>query len=118
MQIAIELEEQEGYLLARARGKWVIADAEEALRMVAAAATERGATRVLVDLFELSDPPSDHARYLAGKTVAEAFGHWIKIAAVRSPEHHDRLAENVAVNRGARAAVFSDIDIAIEWLLD
>ncbi len=118
MAIKVEFETHEHYLLARLHGEWTIPAVERVLHRIASAAHNGKFKRVLLDLIELSAPPNDLARFLAGEIVADAFDPGVRIAAVRRPELLDHFAETVAVNRGAIAIVTADPQEAVQWLLN
>jgi len=117
MGIRVEFERCDGYLLARVQGKWTVSEIDKALRTIASVAAKQAFNRVLLDLQELSAPPHDLARYLAGKTAAAVFGCRMRVAAVRPPALLDDFALTVALNRGAKATIAATSDEAIEWLL-
>lgn len=59
----------------------------------------------------------EFTRFLSGQEMARIWGHSLKVAAVWKAELINKFAENVAVNRGACFAVFSDQNADREWLM-
>jgi hypothetical protein len=57
-------------------------------------------------------------KYKIGEFVAENYSAKIKMTVVDKPENINKLAENVAVNRGGKVAVFNNQDRALEWLMN
>lgn len=119
---------KEGYLLATVDGEYSMAYAREALSQVLDALGERGIERALVDGRELTGSPVAMERFDFGEFSAAATGAFTRrhpgrpaprIAFVlRTPVlDPERLAETVAVNRGADCRMFDDADAALRWLL-
>jgi hypothetical protein len=57
-------------------------------------------------------------KYDAGEKIAELFSYPRKVAVLAPKKFHDRLAENVATNRGANIKAFHDINDAIKWIIE
>jgi hypothetical protein len=56
-------------------------------------------------------------RFYSGKDIADILRPPLKVAAFAKEELINHFAENVAINRGAIFAVFTDEDAALRWLL-
>jgi hypothetical protein len=78
----------------------------------------RGCEKVLVDMtaLALEDLPILD-RYEMGRYAAEVWGYRVKVAVTARADLVNNFAETVAVNRGARVAVFADEGRAMAWLL-
>lgn len=72
--------------------------------------------KVLINAYELSAPPSDIYRYVAGENLAKHFGSEIKVAILYKEELLNNLTENTARNRGANVLITSNETEAINWL--
>ena len=87
-------------------------------KMVATACKKEGVNKVLVNALNLSGtnvPTID--RFNMGETIATLLGPKIKLAIVWPKEHINKLTETVALNRGGRINVVSDMETAQNWLL-
>jgi|WetSurMetagenome_2_1015567.scaffolds.fasta_scaffold97856_2 hypothetical protein len=73
--------------------------------------------RLLIDATALLAPHTEFDRFLAGKLIADAFPHPVKVAAYARKEFINKFAEIVAVNRGANFRVFDNQADATEWLI-
>jgi hypothetical protein len=116
MKLDLSFDDAEDYLLVRVKGDWTREGVMAGIRDAAQRAQEVGQTRILLDIRELSAPKADMDRFMAGESIAKVFPFPCKVVAVRSADLIDKFAENVAVNRGAKAIVLSDINEAVRWL--
>jgi hypothetical protein len=87
-------------------------------REIAAAALERGLTKVLADLQELDTSPSAVERLLLGSAVAERWPKHVRLAVLIAQEMNtpDHLFENAASQRGVPVIVTHSYDEAMRWL--
>lgn len=67
----------------------------------------------VVNLFSGEDD-----RFYASEEIVLQLGSKIKLAAIAKKEDITYYGENVAKKRGANMRVFSDPDMALEWLLN
>ncbi len=72
--------------------------------------------KVLVDIRKMEGNPSIFDRYLAGIEIVRLWGSRIKAVVLARPGIINRVAENTAVNRGAKLHVVSDMESARKWL--
>jgi hypothetical protein len=89
------------------------------LRAVAAVITEtkaRGIWHVLCDATAVEPPLGAFERFEAGVEFARAAGKRIKLVVVARADIVDHVFENVARNRGASVAVFTNEVAALQWL--
>ena len=119
MSIQLTFIEEADYLLVEATGgAWGTRDGVETILSISARAKKKGYKRILVDRRNLADPVTEFARFEAGRTIAKEFPPLFRFAAVYRPEDLAKLGEDAAVNRGATAAAFSDMELARQWLLE
>ena len=117
MALNVNYIEKEEYLLVEVSGDWSIADAEEIMSAIAERANIAGVNRVLLDRRKLAESPKEEfARFAAGEALAKLMPSPFRFAAVYPNDQIDRFGENVAVNRGATAAIFSNMEDAISWV--
>jgi len=117
--IQIDFIEEAEYLLVELSGEWDnTQDGVEAILLISERAKDRGDRRILLDRRNLSEPKTQIARYEAGVTIAKVFCPPFRIAVVLPHDELTTFGENVAVNRGATAEVFSDMGEAKRWLLE
>jgi hypothetical protein len=83
---------------------------------VAEQCEKEGLNKALVDITKMTGNPNMIDRYETGILMAKVWGDKIKVAAVAKKSLINYLAENAAINRGARFKVFSEINPALEWL--
>jgi len=84
---------------------------------MAVRAKERGYKRILLDRRNLAEAPkTEFARFAAGVAVADLLPPPFRLAAVYPHKRINRFGEDVAANRGATVAIFSDIEKAKVWL--
>ena len=104
------------YLLVSVSGQWTDYAVKEGIEEVKRKADSYGKTRVLLNLMNMTPPDGVMDRFRAGEYIAKIWGS-LRVAAVWKQEFITKFAENVAVNRGARFAVFADEKQALKWLL-
>lgn len=75
-----------------------------------------GTTRVLVDLTAVQGEMPGPDRFALGELLAEALDSRIRAAFIARPEIVTRMAESVAVYRGAQLQVFFNPEEALAWL--
>lgn len=99
-------------------------DADSTYRTVLNACLDGGCTDMLLDALATDGDLSMLERFDFGKTVAEhnaaaegVLGEAVRVAIVADPPlaHPSRFGELVAINRGARIRVTSDVDDAFRW---
>ncbi|MDB5051221.1 MAG: hypothetical protein JWO30_4292 [Fibrobacteres bacterium] len=73
-------------------------------------------SRYLIDLRPIVGTLSTFERYDLGIHIAATIPKF-KIAAISKKETHDKMGENVAVNRGANILATDDEAEAMDWLL-
>ena len=119
MTLDYRYEVEDNYLYIKCKGifdqKALIEFFGEALRIPVC----YGRDTVLVDFREIEGgPPSVLQRYELGVFIAERHHLGIRLVVVGEEPLVDprRLAETVALNRGARGKVFTDLDEAVDWI--
>ena len=117
MPMEVHYKEGVGYLIVTVCGQWELGKAKQEMEALRDEANKRGHTRILVDVREMSPQKSDLTRYYTGEYIAKILPYPFRVAAIDSPEFINRFVENVAVNRGAFFAAFSQEKDAIEWLM-
>ena len=109
---------QGDYLFVVVNCEWIISNAKRVIDQTRLEAEKYGVNRILFDLRRWSTPVSEMVRYSSGEYLAEKLGPPFKVAAFANPEHINKLGENVAVNRFASYAIFSQQSDALTWLLN
>ena len=104
------------YLLVTISGQWTDYAAQDVIEEIKRQAESYGKAQVLLNLMNMAPPEGQMARFRAGEYIAKMWGA-LRVAAVWKQEFINKFAENVAVNRGASFAVFTDEKQALEWLL-
>ena len=118
MTIVLRYEERAGHLIVAACGQWTEMAVKQAIEDLRDEANKRDFIRIFLDLRELLPPASEMTRFLAGEHAAKIWRPPFKVDAIARPERINKFTENVAVNRGATLAVFSEEAAALEWLLE
>jgi hypothetical protein len=113
------LEMQGDLLLATLSGE--ISEAEAALRCkeVLTCAAEKGARKILVNCAAVTGRLSTTERYslaIAAVNVARSMRINPRVAFVGRPPTFDGFGLRVAINRGGKAALFAELEEALEWL--
>jgi hypothetical protein len=103
------------YLNVKISGHWTIYSLK-CLEDVEKEAYKYAAKNILFDLLDMNTT-SDSVRFYSGLKIAEVFKADYKVAAFIQKNKINKLAENVAVNRGANCKVFASKDEALDWLL-
>jgi len=107
------------------KGKYLLVEADEPYSLnlfftmideVARRCVQENLKKVLVDITAMEGSPSIIDRYETGVKIAEVWGSKIRAAGVARKSMINFLVETVAVNRGADFKVFSDMDLAMQWL--
>lgn len=107
---------KDAYLLVQVSGYWTAAPAKALIQEILLYAQRVHRAHVFLDLLDLMPPKDNYDRYLTGVDVAEIWGGKLKVVALAKPEYISGFVENVAVNRGAKFAVFSNMIQAETWL--
>ena len=72
--------------------------------------------KVLVDLRKMEGNPNIFDRYRIGIEITRVWGAKLKVAVIARPGTINRMAENTAVNRGAKLIATFDEESALTWL--
>jgi len=118
MSVEAQYQEKSGYLLVILNGQWTEDAARQVIDKTKDEAKARGFTRLLMDVRELLPPANEMARFFTGEYIARILRAPFRTATLSQPELINRFAENIAVNRGAHLAAFTDLDAALKWLLE
>ena len=118
MSIDLRYEERAGYLIVAACGQWTEMAVKQAIEDLRNEADKRDFIRIFLDLRELLPPAHETIRFFTGEHIAKIWRSPFKVAVIARPERINKFTENVAVNRGATFAVFSEKTAALEWLLE
>lgn len=107
------------HLAARLEGAYTLDAFKRAIDEILAEAKRRGRRCVLVDTtpMTIEDFPM-FDRYEIGRYAAKTWSYHLKAAVLALPQHINRFAETVALNRGANLHVFTDKPEALAWLLN
>lgn len=119
MKSTHSFENKEGYLSLTISGEYDKMDFLAYAKLLKDTCDEERAHKVLVDnLNVIGTNVSTMDRFFLGEQLANVAWGKIKVAVVWPEKDIDKFAENVAINRGAYACVFGDIETAKKWLLD
>jgi hypothetical protein len=105
------------YLHVSVTGKYSLRGIIEILQNIKKQCAVNSIHSVLFDFSRVDGLIPFTDKYKIGEFVADNFSGKIRMAVVDKTENIDKLGENVAVNRGGRVSVFSNTDVALEWLL-
>src|SRR5215510_4469250 len=109
-------ENRGSYLYVRINGPFSLKVILSAIQQAVDVCGHENLSKSLFDLRAIQESISTMDRYDMGVEVAKAIGSKIQVAAIAQSHLINRMAENVAVNRGANLKAFSDIEKAKEWL--
>ena len=98
-------------------GEWEANPAIHALGRIRDTAAANQLTRILIDCAGLSPPRTETDRFYTGEAIARVLKYPYRSVAILPATMINKLAENVAVNRGARFFVTHDEEAALQWLL-
>ncbi len=104
------------YLLVELNEQYSLDLVTRTIHEIAEGCQEEHLNKVLVDLTAMQGSPSIIDRYETGVKISEIWGSKIKAATVAKMSIINFMAETVAVNRGAKFKVFTEINPALEWL--
>jgi hypothetical protein len=117
MSLSCESDVERGCLKLRVTGTFK--SREETFRVMDRLKIEAAAHAckcALLDLTSAHGRTSDIDKFYLGEYAAKLFGSALKVAVLFPAEGITKFGENVAVNRGARLAVFATEKEAMDWL--
>ena len=117
MSIELKFQDKTNYLLVHASGDWTTEAAKKSIRQIREEAMRKKLTHIFIDCEKVSAPHDDMTRYFTGEAIALDLGRPFKTVAVLPAGMINKLAEDVATNRGARILATHDYESAIEWLI-
>lgn len=90
---------------------------KEAFFVIQTECEEHQINKVVIDCSKvLNIFNTEMERYFISEEIVKHLGYRIKLAIIGKKDQINYFGENVAVNRGANMKVFSNSDIALEWL--
>jgi hypothetical protein len=114
----LAIESDDAYLrVTAAKGTYGLGRTRRLIYAVRELCDRRQLRRVLIDLSRVTGIPPDIDRFELGERLAQAFGSTHAVAIIGRKESVNRLAETVALNRGAVLRVFFTEQEALSWLL-
>lgn len=118
MNLKLDITEQDNILLMTVTGPYSLSDFKEVIALLQVECDRRSKNLALVDItrVEMEGTMPGLDRFIIGELLADLLAPRIKLAAVAQPQIVNRMAENVAVNRGMRMLVFFTREEAIHWL--
>lgn len=123
MSIEVETRIEKDYLFFRFCGEYSIHEATRVFKFIIDTAVENIKSRILVDVFNLRGYITVIERFQMSEFLAmyaqeNALGKIYKMAFAGNEPLVDRgrFGETVAVNRGLRTKVFTDLDEALAWV--
>jgi hypothetical protein len=119
MHLHCEIDQAQGYLVARVKGNWDLDAVRQLIDTLAQACKERNCHKVLADCFEvrIEGHLLEFERFVVGNCIASRLRH-IKIAALFPDHQINKFAESIAVEAGAEFLVSGDRDEALHWLTE
>lgn len=119
MPIQLEFEEHPDYLYVRFTGPGQVQELDGLFATIIGRCRQLQLRKCVCDITGVQIVLSTTERYLMGRSTG-AFGQaGIKVAAVARADWIDpkRFGELVAQNAGARLQVFTEVSVALAWLL-
>lgn len=104
------------YLLVELSGEFSLNLIMDVIHKIVEKGKNENINKVLVDIRTLEGNPSILDRYKIGLEISKVWGKKIQVASIGKKNLNNYVAENVAVNRGAKFRVFTEIESALEWL--
>lgn len=114
-KLAIEANRE--YLRVTAKGTYGFGRTRRLISLIRESSDGHQLRRVLVDLTGVTGQPPDVDRLELGERLAQVFGSTHTLAIIGRKESVNRLAETVALNRGAVLRIFFTEREALTWLL-
>jgi hypothetical protein len=117
--MTLSLEMQDDLLVATLSGEVSETEVALQLKQVLSCAAEKDAKKILVNGLGLTGRLSTMDRYslaITAVTLGRSMRISPRVAFVGRPPTFDGFALRVAINRGARAALFADLQEALDWL--
>lgn len=119
LSLEIFYEQHENYLQIRVKGYNRIEEFFDSLEKALDICKKRKYSNLVLDLFIVDfSKIQEMDIFYVGEKIAYLFNNpnLVKIAVLAPKENQDKLAENVAANRGAILKAFSDKNDALEWI--
>lgn len=98
-------------------GVWDPVEVTETLRMIRAKAEELTINRLLIDWSRVSAPKDSMFRVYSGEDAATFFPPPLRTAVLQRKAQINKVAEKVALSRGADVLVHHDRSHLLAWLL-
>lgn len=116
-KIVLHIEQKSVYLhITCAPGLFTFQGMVPVIDQIKAETEARQCFKILID-FRALQAPEVWEQYQSVSYMAESWGMQICAAGLAPANQINRLGENTAVNRGANFAMFSELAMAVEWLL-
>jgi hypothetical protein len=116
MSYGVKFKMRPNYLLVQFTGELTTKNAFDSIERIRYEADQKNYKLILLDLRGVTNLISEMTRFYAGEKIANVFRHDYKIAVFMLNENINKLAETVALNRGANFKVFDSEHEAIQWL--
>ena len=119
MQLQYQIEEGQGYLIAKVTGEWTLDAVQELIDALAEDCRQRNCKKLLADCMDVrvEGRMLEFERFVAGRRVGSKLRH-VKLAALFPGHQINKFAESIAIADGADLLVTSDRHEAIRWLMD
>jgi hypothetical protein len=92
-------------------------EAEMIVREIAAETADHGDKRLLIDLTDVVGTFDADTHRLLGELVHRHLSHLERIASLVPEDKITRVTEQAAQARGVQLRVFTELTVAVEWLL-
>lgn len=119
MALHVEYQNKDEHLEVQVEGEWILEDIENLIDEIKQRAIKGSFEKILIDARELKAPTQNAymTRFYTGQQISKVLRPPMRVAAVSKSEIMAGETEMAARNRGAIFVVFTDVQDAINWLL-
>jgi len=117
----VSFRDEKRFVWARFNGTWNLDELPALLESIRKECAARKCALLMIDLLVLQNGEiSTFERYKMGMAAASLAGGVGRMAALARPDQIDprRFGETVARNRGMNIRIFSEVQAALDWLLE
>ena len=118
MTLQVEIKKRDNFLYAVLSGDFNLGQIKDIFKEILEENYRHNLSRILIDARKMTGSISTMARYNMATWAVLHMRSLVKVAWLgrRDQMYKDRFAENVAINRGARVKVTTDMEEAFQWL--
>ena len=120
MEEYISLEQKENYAICHYQGPYRLAELLEIIKPVIDYCHQHNLNRILVDITKSIGDPDFIDRYDHGVEMEKRWDRRIRLAVLLREDQKtpDKFWELVTKNRGIPSRVFTEMELALKWLMD